>query len=98
MNRLVSALRRPSAPASRRDAEGSRRLQRRVARLERRVDEVEDELRTRLRELDAGLQEQRGLNQRIAVLGDFVAEVVSASARGDDDGLEIALARYSDGL
>ena len=98
MNRLVSALRHPSALAGRRDDGSRRRLQCRVARLERRVDEVEDELRTRVRELEAGLQEQRGLNQRIAVLGDFVAEVVSASARGDDEGLEMALTRYSGGL
>jgi hypothetical protein len=62
------------------------------------VGELDGELRRRLVELEEGIREQRALSQRIAVLGDFVAEVVSASARGDREELEHALARYSDGL
>jgi hypothetical protein len=48
--------------------------------------------------VETGLREQAALSQRIAILGDFVAEVVSASARADSDALERALARYADGL
>ncbi len=71
---------------------------RRIRRLEGRLDEVERELRDRLIEVEEGLYEQRALSQRIAVLSDFVAEVVSATARGDKESLDAALARYADDL
>lgn len=74
------------------------RLVRRVRRLEKRVEGLERELVRRLEELEEGLLEQRALSQRIAVLGDLVAEVVSATVRGDRDDLEAALDRYGDGL
>jgi hypothetical protein len=94
-------------------AEKLQRLSRRVGRVERRVERVEQDLSVelqrrvealegllaeRLRQVETGLREQAALSQRIAILGDFVAEVVSASARADSDALERALARYADGL
>lgn len=73
-------------------------LARRVRRLEERVDTLEKQLRARVYEVEEGLQEQRALSQRVAALGDFVAEVVSATARGDQGDLDAALTRYADGL
>lgn len=94
--RRVSA-RLGSAPAAA-PVPGPHPLARRVRRLERRMGELERELRVRLAEVEEGLQEQRALSQRVAVLGDLVAEVVSAAARGDREDLDAALTRYSDGL
>lgn len=70
----------------------------RVQELEERVDRLEQELGARILELTEELQEQRQLNPRIASLSDFVAEVVSATVRGDRDALDAALAKYDDGL
>jgi vacuolar-type H+-ATPase subunit I/STV1 len=70
----------------------------RVRDLQERVDQLERELGARLLELTEGLQEQRRLSQRIAALSDFVAEVVSATVRGDRAELDVALAKYTDGL
>lgn len=78
----------------RRNAAATRRLH----RLERRVETLETELRRRLDDVEEGLQEQRALSQRVAALGDLVAEVVAAAAHGDRADLEAALARYRDGL
>ena len=74
------------------------RLAERVDLLEQRVAELERDLAERTTELAEGLQEQRQLSPRIASLSDFVAEVVSATARADRDALDSALAKYADGL
>lgn len=66
--------------------------------LERRVAALEEELRHRLDDVEEGLQEQRALSQRVAALGDLVAEVVAAAVQGDRADLDAALARYRDGL
>jgi hypothetical protein len=73
-------------------------LAERVDRLEKRVSDLERELAQRTAELTDGLQEQRQLSPRIASLGDFVAEVVSATVRGDRAELDAALTKYGDGL
>lgn len=73
-------------------------LAERVDRLEQRVGDLERELAQRTAELSEGIQEQRRLSPRVASLSDFVAEVVSATARGDRDALDTALAKYADGL
>jgi hypothetical protein len=73
-------------------------LRRRIRALEKRITELEKDLGDRVALVEDGLEEQRALSQRIAVLADFVAEVVSASARGDRTELDAALSRYSDGL
>jgi hypothetical protein len=70
----------------------------RVGELEQKVEDLERRLRTRVSQLEEGMREQRALSQRLAVLSDFVAEVLGASARGDREELQAALARYSDGL
>jgi septal ring factor EnvC (AmiA/AmiB activator) len=70
----------------------------RVDRLEQRVGDLERELAQRVAELSEGIQEQRRLSPRVASLSDFVAEVVSATARGDRDALDTALAKYADGV
>jgi hypothetical protein len=75
-----------------------RRLENRLTKLERELDARVVELHAAQQELVEGLQEQRFLSQRIAALGDLVAEVVSASVRGDRAELDAALARYADGL
>ena len=85
---------RPAQPP----AQPHPQLARRVRRLEDRVETLEKQLRARVYEVEEGLQEQRALSQRVAALGDLVAEVVSATARGDRDDLDAALARYADGL
>ncbi len=85
---------RPNPPP----AQPQPQLARRVRRLEDRVDTLEKQLRARVYEVEEGLQEQRALSQRVAALGDLVAEVVSATARGDRDDLDAALARYADGI
>jgi ubiquinone biosynthesis protein UbiJ len=73
-------------------------LAQRVRRLEKRVEELEREHAGRIRDLADGLQEQRRLSPRVASLSDFVAEVVSATVRGDRAELDAALAKYADGL
>ena len=85
---------RPTPPP----AQAQPQLARRIRRLEDRVETLEKQLRARVYEVEEGLQEQRALSQRVAALGDLVAEVVSATARGDRDDLDAALARYADGL
>lgn len=52
----------------------------------------------RIGSLEDGLQEQRLLSPRVADLGDVVAEMLGAAARGDRAEFEAALTKYSDGL
>jgi chromosome segregation ATPase len=75
-----------------------RELAERVEQLEQRVGDLERELAQQTAELSEGIQEQRRFSPRIASLSDFVAEVVSATARGDQAALDTALAKYADGL
>ncbi len=49
---------------------------------------------TRLRDLEAEVQESRQLNRRVAELTDLVAELVVPLARRDDAEVDEVLARY----
>lgn len=75
-----------------------RRLRRRVKRLEARVERLDQTLERRIANLEEGLREQRVLGQRVTDLGDVVAAMLGAAARGDQAEFEAALKRYSDGL
>jgi t-SNARE complex subunit (syntaxin) len=52
------------------------------------------DVRTRLRDLEAEVQESRQLNRRVAELTDLVAELVVPLARRDDVEVDAVLARY----
>jgi len=80
------------------DGETIRRIRRRIKRLEARVQPLEAGLNERVALLEDGLREQRFLNQRVADLGDVVAEMLGAAARGDRAEFEAARTKYSDGL
>lgn len=71
------------------------KLRRRVRKLEERLRDTETALADRLTEVEEGLQEQRALSQRVAALGDLVAEVIGAAARGTQEEFEDALAKYA---
>lgn len=75
----------------------ARRQGRRLSHLAPLPGQVE-ELRARILELEADLQEQRALGARIAELTDVVAHILGAAASGDHDEFERAVAKYSDGL
>lgn len=97
--RLGNRVRRSELPEGRRSTEHNHpRLQRRIRRLESRVEGLEQALSARVVEVEQGLREQRELNQRVAVLGDLVAGVIGAAARGDKAEFEAALAEYADGI
>lgn len=49
---------------------------------------------TRLRDLEAEVQESRQLNRRVAELTDLVTELVVPLARRDDGEVDEVLARY----
>ena len=51
-------------------------------------------VRTRLRELEAEVQENRRLNRRVAELTDLVTELVVPLARRDEAGVDAVLERY----
>lgn len=73
-------------------------LRRRIRQLEATVETLESDLRARMDELEDGLQEQRILGARVAELGDLVAGVIGAAARGSREEFEQALADYADGI
>ncbi len=77
---------------------GHARLRRRIRQLEIQAAKRDKQLAARIAEIEEGLQEQRGLSQRVAELADLVAELIGAAARGDKVEFEAALAKYSDGL
>jgi|tagenome__1003787_1003787.scaffolds.fasta_scaffold20781915_2 hypothetical protein len=52
-------------------------------------------IRTRLRELDADVVEQRGLGLRIAELADVVARLLAEAARGDQAAFQKAVAEFA---
>ena len=89
----LGRLRRRSADPTVADEMAS--LRRRLRRLEKRLRDVEAALGERVNEVEEALQEQRALSQRVAALGDLVAEVIGAAARGTKDEFEAALAKYA---
>ncbi|HEX6248968.1 MAG TPA: DUF6752 domain-containing protein [Nocardioidaceae bacterium] len=89
----LGRLRRGSAGAA--TADDVAKLRRRVRKLEEQLRDTEAALAERVAEVEEGLQEQRALSQRVAALGDLVAEVIGAAARGTTDEFEDALAKYA---
>ena len=72
-------------------------LRRRLDALEARTAEVK-RLRDRVTELEADLDEQRGLSVRVAELSDAIAHLLAVAARGDQQELERTVAEFADGL
>ena len=69
-----------------------------VKNVARRLRTPNGDLRRRVAELEAEVQECRQLNQRLAELTDIVTDLLVPLARGDRAGLDETLAKYHESL